>query len=252
MKQEDLKRHLSQISTLWSVVLQAHQGPGEEAVQAQRLLLERYEGAIRRYLRRTVPASDAADELAQDFALRFLHGSFRGADPQRGRFRDYVKGVLFHLIADYHKRRSLQPRTLPDHYPEPAVEPSLPELDQEFLSSWRDELLARAWSALAEVERRSGKPYHTVLRFRAEHPQTPSPHMAEQLSTLLGRPLTAAGVRQTLHRAREKFADLLLDEVTQTLHDPTFEKLEQELIDLQLLDYCRPRRGRRGRPNPQN
>ena len=33
--------------------------------------------------------------------------------------------------------------------------------------SWRDELLERAWQALAEVERETGRPLHTVLKFRA-------------------------------------------------------------------------------------
>ena len=60
-----------------------------------------------------------------------------------------------------------------------------------------------------------------------------------------GRPFTAAGVRQTLHRAREKFAGLLLDEITHSLEDPTTEQLEQELVELGLLDYCRPALERR-------
>jgi hypothetical protein len=51
--------------------------------------------------------------------------------------------------------------------------------------------------------------------------------------------LTAVGVRQLLHRARERFADLLLEEVAQSLDAPTPELLEQELIDLRLLDCCR-------------
>ena len=56
----------------------------------------------------------------------------------------------------------------------------------------------------------------------------------------------AGGVRQTLHRARERFADLLLDEVIQSLDHPDAERLEQELIDLALLEYCRPALERRG------
>ena len=51
--------------------------------------------------------------------------------------------------------------------------------------------------------------------------------------------MTALGVRQMLHRARERFADLLVEEVAQTLGDPTDERLEEELIDLELYEYCR-------------
>jgi hypothetical protein len=53
-------------------------------------------------------------------------------------------------------------------------------------------------------------------------------------------PLTPAGLRQLLHRAREKFADLLFDEVVQALEAPTPEQIEEELLDLGLLYYCRP------------
>jgi hypothetical protein len=71
--------------------------------------------------------------------------------------------------------------------------------------------------------------------------------MADALSRQLGKPLTAAGVRQTLHRAREKFADFLLDEVTHSLREPTSDQLEEELIIVGLLEYCRPALERRGR-----
>ena len=42
-----------------------------------------------------------------------------------------------------------------------------------------------------------------------------------------------------LHRAREQFANLLLDEVEQSLDDPSHDDLEEELIELQLIEYCR-------------
>ena len=51
--------------------------------------------------------------------------------------------------------------------------------------------------------------------------------------------------RLTLHRAREQFSDLMLDDVVQSLDNPTREQLEQELIDLGLLEYCRPALERR-------
>jgi RNA polymerase sigma-70 factor (ECF subfamily) len=78
-----------------------------------------------------------------------------------------------------------------------------------------------------------------VLRFRAENADVRSAEMARQLQARLGKPLTGAGVRQTLHRARERFADLLLEEVARSLETSEVDRLEQELIDLDLLTYCR-------------
>lgn len=241
MEPEDSLHRLSSISTLWSLVRQANQGPDEEARTAQRQLIDRYGRAIRRYLLGALRSEDAAEELFQEFALCLLRGDFRKVDSDRGRFRDYVKGVLSHLTAKHHKRQRREPRPFGSEQPEPAESaPSHADLDRAFLASWRDDLLARSWADLARFEEETGQPYYQVLRFRAEHPDLASGQMAEQLSAALGKPLTAAGVRQTLHRAREKFAGLLVEDVAQSLEKPTREALEQELLELGLLEYCQP------------
>lgn len=240
MNSSGSNRHLSRISTLWTMVSQAHHDGGDEVGAAQRQLLDRYGGAIRRYLLGALRDADAAEELFQEFAYRFLHGDFRRVDPERGRFRDYVKGVLFHLVADYHKKRQRLPRQMSPDRPDPAIDCAPDAAQNEaFLTSWRDELLARTWTALASADRSGGPSFHAVLRYRADHPEQRSHEMADELSRLLGKPLTAAGVRKTLERARDRFADLLLDEIAQALTDATPERMEEELIDLNLLDHCR-------------
>jgi RNA polymerase sigma-70 factor (ECF subfamily) len=233
---------LSLISTMWSLVDRAHHGQAEAASSARQQLFERYEEAIRRYLRKVLHNPDAADEVMQQFALRLVRGDLRGANPELGRFRNFVKGTLFHLVADYYQQQRKWPGPLPADGATLATPPDAATSNQHFEESWRDELLARAWAALAEI----GPDWYAVLRYRADHPDMRSPELAAHLTAELGRPLTAAGVRQTLHRAREKFADLLIDEVTRSLHRPTVEEVEQELIDLGLFDYCRPALARLG------
>lgn len=240
MQRGNHRQRLSQISTLWSLVQQANSGPVEAVSAARQQLLERYGGAISRYLRKLLPNRDAADEVFQEFALQLVHGDLRGADPHRGRFRNFVKGTLFHLVADYYKQRRKWPAPLPHGESVPAADTPIAESDAVFLESWRDELLARAWAALAKLETQMGQPYYAVLRFRADHPDLRSPQMAEELTNQLGRHFTAGAVRQTVHRARERFADLLLDEIRHSLDDPTSIQLEEELVELGLLDYCRP------------
>lgn len=231
--------HLSRISTLWTVVAQAKGGPAEAVTAAQEELMRRYRRAVYRYVLGALGNADAADELAQEFALRFLRGDCRGANPERGRFRDFVKGILVHMIVDYHRRQRTQPQPLLHDPGESGLLPDESDgLDRQFLHSWREELLARTWEALAAFEKETGKPFHAVLRFRIQHPELRSPEMAEQLSALLGHRVTAAWVRQTLHRGRDKFAELLLTEVADTLQDPTSQELVEELSDLGLLTYC--------------
>ncbi len=243
MAPSDSDLRLSRIDTLWTEVQHAHLN-GTIATDAQRGLLERYGGAVSRYLLAATRNGEAADELFQEFAMLFLRGALRGADPGRGRFRDYVKGVLFHLVADYHKKVQKQPLPLSADGMEPAVDPTA-EQEREFLTSWRDELLARAWVGLQETENATGQLFFTVLRFRADNPEASSQEMAERLSQSLGKELKAPAVRQTLHRAREKFADLLLDEIAHAVANPTAETLEEELNELELIEHCRPALQRR-------
>ena len=244
---------LSRMKTQWTALFDAHRPAGDTAAAGARgALLLRYHAAVYRYLLGTLRDAPAAEELTQDFAVRFLRGDFKHADPERGRFRDFLKTALRRLVFDHWKRkqrggvRGAGP--LPDDsLLSPAAGPPAPEAEDAFEAGWREELLARTWEALAELENSSGTPYHVVLRFKVGHPDLRSAQLAAQLGLLLKKPLTEAGVRQIVHRARDKFADLLIEEVARSLESPDSERVEQELVDLNLLDYCRAALKRRAK-----
>lgn len=237
---------LTQLSTQWTLIFRAHRGTPEQVAAAQIELMGRYSGAVHRYLLGALRDPGAAEDLDQEFALRFLRGDFHRADPSRGRFRDFVKRSLRNLMIDYRRRRKAGPRPMGDGLPEvpdPAVDDS--EFDRQFLESWRAELMARAWAALSRLQERTGQPYHTVLRLRADRPDLRSPELAERLAAALGRPIAAGGLRMALQRARDRFVGFLLEEVEAGLSDPTADQVERELIDLGLWEYCKPAAGRR-------
>jgi RNA polymerase sigma-70 factor (ECF subfamily) len=241
MEKPDWDPRLSQLSTQWSLVFQLREGTPEQISSAQAELMQRYAGAVHRYLLAVLHDPEAASELDQEFALRFVRGDFHRADPARGRFRDFVKQALRNLMIDYRRRQRARPRTLGDGLPERASPaPEDLEFDRRFLGCWRKELLSRAWDALAKLQKSSGQPYHDVLRLRVEHPDMHSPELATLLSKDLGRPISAGGLRMALQRARDRFVQFLLAEVAASLKDPTEEHVEEELIDLGLREYCRP------------
>jgi RNA polymerase sigma-70 factor (ECF subfamily) len=241
MDEETLQSRLSRISTKWSVLAEAHRGPEPQAQAARGELFRRYQGAAFRYLLGAVRDTDAAEELFQEFALRFIRGDFRRADPQKGRFRDYLKSALYHLVANHFGQQRKRPYPL-DATIERAVDPrEPPESVKPFEQSWRDELLARAWSALEAVERQGGQPYFTVLRFRTENPRLNSAEMARQLTSALRppHPFSESGIRKLLQRARGRFAELLVDDVAFSLGNASLEQIEEELIEVGLLAHCR-------------
>lgn len=231
---------LSQIPTLWSVVRQAH---GEEtlvAKPAQQEMLDRYGPAIQRYLLGAFRDQTAADDAYQEFALRFLKGDYQSADPEKGRFRSFLKTVLYRLVVEHHRghkrRRSAQ---MGSEFPEPEVLDSN-QSDKQFQQSWCDELFNRAWVGLERRQQETGRPLFTVMRAKVDDPGLGSTELAGKLSEQLGKPVTGANARVMVHRARDEFAKLLFDEVAETLDEPSRSDIEEELIELGLLEYCRP------------
>ena len=114
------------------------------------------------------------------------------------------------------------------------------EFEQQFIESWRKDLLDRAWTRWPSSKKTPASPITPYSVRKVDHPDLPSAELAEKLSNALNKPLTAGAVRQTLQRSRRTYVDYLLTEVRASLDHPTRDDLEQELIDLNLLHYCRP------------
>jgi RNA polymerase sigma-70 factor (ECF subfamily) len=237
MREPDDGDRISNITTAWTLLRRAH-GGGDDARAALELLVVRYRGAVHRYLCKCVGETDAED-LTQQFVVALLEGKFHGADPAKGRFRNYLRRVLSNMTAR-HRHRSLG-RSL---NVAGATEPAAPASDDlAFDAVWREQLIERTWVALKEVR----LAWFEVLRLKIERPGLRSPELAVALGERLGRQQTAEAARQALHRAREKFADLLLEEVAHSLERPSAEALEEELAALELLEQCRTALERRSR-----
>lgn len=232
---------LSQIATLWSVVRTAHGEDRPAARPAQEQLLATYGGAARRYLLAALRKEEAADDVFQEFSLKFLRGDFRNVSPDKGKFRQFLKTCLYRLIVDHQRRQKKQPLGGVEAEQVAAQVEEAPDaaLDSAFIKGWRDELLARSWQKLEHDEQTTGKPYFTILRLRAEHPDASSTDLAGIASDRLGREITPANIRVLVHRSRELFAECLLSAVSDSLPHRTREAVEEELIELQLLEYCK-------------
>jgi DNA-directed RNA polymerase specialized sigma24 family protein len=248
---------LSRIKTRWTMVFQAHKGDREGMESAQQRLLLGYYGPVYRYLRAMVRDADAAEELTQEFAVRFLRGDFKRADPSRGRFRDLVKRALRHLAIDFWRRKRVDRKKTPFPLPDngtgnpaiadwrrgpPArlegVEPNLNdvEADRTFIQSWRWEMLAQT---LARFQAEAGRTYQVALRLRVEHPKECSAELARRFSARLGKQVSETAYQQVLRRARGQFADMLVAEVAASVPTSDPDAVEAELIELDLLSYCR-------------
>lgn len=223
---------LSNLETSWTMIRSAHAlGPAGQAAMNE--LIGRYLDAVERYIRLKLRDPNLADEVFQEFMLKVLHHKLAGADESKGRFRDYLRTVLHHLIIDHFRTKKLQP--LP---PGDLVDPSVP--DQDYDRTWREAVIKRVWSRLETYQAATPKNrYATVLRLRMEHAEEPIEDLAEQLSKQLSTQVKPEGFRKTLQRARTKFLELLMEELRVTIHPATPDDIEAEIFDLGLGNLYR-------------
>lgn len=216
---------LEQITTSWTLI----QDPVKFTL--------RYGTAVQRYLEVLLKDRHEAEEVAQDFLLRVVKCGFATAQASRGRFRDYLRVSLRHaVITHLRRRRSLLYGLDLDLLPQASA-----EADACWQAEWQRCLLERAWRSLERKQHRTGSLYYTVLRLAADHPEENARDLARRVLAETGQHLRPAALRQQLCRARRLFAGLLLDEVRQTLQSPSEEDLHDELCQLGLLPYLRPR-----------
>ncbi|MBI1832104.1 MAG: sigma-70 family RNA polymerase sigma factor [Planctomycetes bacterium] len=232
-------------STRWSMVFEAGKFQGDAAAIARNDLLVHYHDAVYRYLVAKLGDTDAAGELFSRFAERVLeiHPFLQRADPQKGRFRDYLKAILSRMVIDWYRQQAKGPKSLPDDVEPVQAAPSTSE-DEEFRKLWAEELMNHAWKGLAEVERTKGRPFHSLLLYKAQNPKVRSEAMARHFTGVLGQPFTADNIRKLLQRGHELLNDLLVEEVARSLKGEPgqivdADRIEEEMVELQLMDTPR-------------
>jgi RNA polymerase sigma factor (sigma-70 family) len=225
--------HLSGLSTPWELLRQTRDVLPAVQNAARVALLERYGPLIRRYLggafRGRADQQEAVDECLQRFGVRLCEGAFDAVSPQRGRFRDYLKSSLRHLVTDYVREHRVAPA--------PALSDLAEPDDDEFDEMHRLYLVQRALEALEAQSIALGQHCHTVLRLRIAQPTWSMEQLAGALSRD-GVSRTANWVKQQLFRGRERLCQLLRAEVASELQSARPEDVEEELAALRLLEYC--------------
>lgn len=220
---------LNRISTQWSQVTSPVQ------------FVARYASAIHNYLRALLADDHDADEAAQEFLAKVSQHGFERVTLDRGRFRDYlivsVRNTALNVIKRKQRERARVAPLSDAIHPD---EPSYPS-DDAWIAQWKRCLLDRAWRELFTHERKTpGNLFHTVLKARSDNPGPDDATLASQISRQLNRTVTPDAFRKQLSRGRRKFAEIILEEVVQTLENPTPERVEDELNDTGILEYLRP------------
>jgi RNA polymerase sigma-70 factor (ECF subfamily) len=220
---------LDEISTRWPLI--------HDPVQ----FVLRYAPAIRKYLEALLHNSHDAEEVAQDFLLKGILRGFVLTTQLRGRFRYYLKTAVRNAALTHLQRH--KPDSAggvdPAHLADPRDEQI--QAEEDWVAEWRRCVIARAMQALDYHQQQTpDNLFYTVVRLSLDYPDEDSTALAALASAAAGRSIQAPAFRKQLSRARRRFAELLVAEVTQTLEQPTPEQIEEELSEVGLLSYVRP------------
>ena len=226
------------VTTHWSVVLTAGRSDTTRAGDALEKLCRTYWYPLYAYVRRRGHSLEDAQDLTQAFFARLLERNWVGqADQQKGRFRSFLLSAMNHFLADEWDKARAQKRggglapiplqfdvaeTRYSHEPADNVTP-----EHSYERRW-------ALTLLDEVLRRLRSEYEQDGRgelFAALHPCLVGDRSSQpyaELAVKLG--ISEGTVKSAVHRLRQRYRQLLRDEIAQTVVEPG--EVDEELKHL--------------------
>jgi RNA polymerase sigma-70 factor (ECF subfamily) len=222
-------------TTHWSVVIAAGQQDSAPARSALEILCRTYWYPIYVYVRRKGHGADDAQDLTQEFFAKLIGGQLlRQADQARGRFRSFLLGTLDHFLARQHTKAhrlkrgrqftfiSLDEQTPEERYRLEPADNDTPE--KRFARQWAMTVLAQT---MTNLEGECAKAQKSLL-FHAARPLLSGERdaggyraIAEQIS------MSEGALRVAVHRLRQRYAELLREEIAHTVNGPN--EVEEEL-----------------------
>src|SRR5262245_59082973 len=213
-------------TTHWSAVRSAGEVNSPQAKKALETLCVAYWYPIYVYVRRKGYGPDDAQDLTQEFFAQLIaKNQLRLADREKGKFRTFLLSVLDYFIAREWSRAHRQKRggqfsfvSLDQLTPEEryALEPADNETpEKKFAREGALAVLAQTMNALEKECEADGK----GALFREAKPLL-SGQREDTYAALSGRIGMAEGAaRVAVHRLRQRYGELLRQEVAQTVND---------------------------------
>jgi RNA polymerase sigma-70 factor (ECF subfamily) len=222
-------------TTRWSVVLAAGDTGNPDAREALATWCEAYWFPVYALARQLGNEADTAQDLTQGFFVHLLeNSSLKAADPDRGRFRAFLRASFKHYVSNERERAHARKRgggrlpiTLDFDTAEQrfSLEPAHEQTPEKvFEKRWARTLLTRALEGL----RREMESSNDADRLRCLEPHlTGSTTGRAYADVAADLGMTADAVKAAVRRLRKRFGDLLRTEVAQTVNEP--DDVEEEI-----------------------
>src|SRR5262245_21840748 len=227
-------------TTHWSVVLAAGEGASVPAQRALETLCHAYWYPIYVYVRRKGYGPDDAQDLTQELFSQLIRKEhLRLADREKGKFRTFLLATLDYFLAREWSRAHRLKRggqfsfiSLDQQSPEERYQLEPPDDDtpeKKFLRNWALAILTQTMTALENECHASGKEalFREVKSLLAGEGDREG---YAEISRRLG--MGEGAVRVAVHRLRQRYGELLRNEIAQTVSRP--EEVEEEMRYLKI------------------
>jgi hypothetical protein len=213
----------SQHTSTVNLVRSSH--PWTKADSAAGFVL-RYLVPMRRQLTELLGSTEHADEALKLLLTHLVTVGF--GDQKQGRLRDF-------LLRGLRSAAKSRVSELPENARPTLNLENLTLESKEWLAFWRDGILERAWRGLERREHADpGSPLYTVLQCITSNPQATPAMLVVQVAAESGIQLDEPTITKLIPVARAMFAQLVADEVAETLESPTRDDVKYEINQLGL------------------
>lgn len=227
-------------TTRWSLVHRANGGADEEARAALAALCDSYWYPIYAYIRRSDHGAHDAEDLTQGFFARLLEKDILAhADPAKGKLRTFLLTCVRNYLHNEHERASAERRGAhlltsfnqdwaEERYATEPVDDLTP--DRLYQRRWALTLLEFTLQVLEQEYSADGKRgLFAVLRPCLGFMREKAPNYAE-IAIRLG--CGESTVKSHVFRLRQRWREILFEQVSLTLDDPTSDEIKGELAEL--------------------
>lgn len=222
-------------TTMWSRVVRAGRPDDQSSRTALSELCQAYWYPLYAFARRrSLDPTDAEDAVQGFFAHLLGENICRYADQSRGRFRSFLVAAFRQYQAHQHEHRTAAKRAEPkDRIPLDVAEGRYATevshgvtAERLFDYTWAVSVLARAMDRLRDEHARDGRGerFEACRGTLTGQAKEPIAELAKQFHTSEG------AMRVAIHRMRQRYGEILREEVAGTLQDGG--DVESELRDL--------------------
>lgn len=225
-------------TTHWGMVLAAGEKNTAESAAALEELCRTYWYPLYAYVRRRGHCPEDSQDLTQEFFYQFLRGNYlTHVDPRKGKFRSFLLAGINHFLAkEWHRSRRLKrgggatllafdESRAEERYQGERLGGRSPE--EIYERTWAIALLDRVLRRLADESFAAGQgPRFEELKpvLMGERPSLSYADLALRLGT------TEPALKMTVQRLRRRYAELVQEEIAQTVRAP--QEVEDELRHL--------------------